>query len=176
MRADVVWLNGAFGVGKTSVARALRARVRGAVVVDPERIGWVLARVTARGRCAGDFQELEAWLTWTVRAVRAAARVSTLAIVPMTVDDDARRAAILGALTQGGADVLHVTLRARPETLATRLAARGHAASAWIAGRNRACVPAFAALEPHVDTDGRPIEDVAAAVLDLRAGTARIAR
>ncbi|HEY8073835.1 MAG TPA: AAA family ATPase [Labilithrix sp.] len=166
---SVLWLNGAFGVGKTTVARAVRARVRGAVIVDPERIGWILRRATARGRRAYDFQELDAWRTWTTRAVRAAGRFASLVIVPMTVDDATRRAALFDALD----DVLHVVLRAEPATIAARLAGRG--SSAWIDARNRTCIPALAALEPHVATDDRDVEAIADEIVALYANASRIA-
>src|SRR5690348_7546872 len=45
----VIWINGAFGVGKTTVARALHERWPDAVVFDPEQLGFVLRRIVPRG-------------------------------------------------------------------------------------------------------------------------------
>lgn len=38
---SVILINGSFGVGKTSVARALRARLAHSAIYDPEVVGWV---------------------------------------------------------------------------------------------------------------------------------------
>jgi len=40
----VILINGAFGIGKTTVARALSRRIPGSVICDPELIGFVLQR------------------------------------------------------------------------------------------------------------------------------------
>ena len=42
----VIWLNGAFGVGKTTVARALASRLPDALILDPEDIGRMLHHFT----------------------------------------------------------------------------------------------------------------------------------
>ena len=55
----VIWLNGAFGVGKTTVARALAAELPDALVVDPEDIGRMLRKVVP-----------PAAQTWTSRTFR----------------------------------------------------------------------------------------------------------
>jgi len=58
----VILLNGAFGVGKTTVARRLVERLPAGAFYDPERIGFVLRRlprfVPMRGRGA------EPWSFW----------------------------------------------------------------------------------------------------------------
>jgi 2-phosphoglycerate kinase len=41
----VIWINGAFGVGKTSVAFALRGQLPSSRLLNPEDIGFVLRRV-----------------------------------------------------------------------------------------------------------------------------------
>jgi hypothetical protein len=54
----ILLLNGAFGVGETTVARAVVARLPRAVVFDPEIIGIALQRLArAAGRRVDEFQE-----------------------------------------------------------------------------------------------------------------------
>ena len=48
MEPVVVWINGAFGVGKTSVARALVRQWDGAALFDPEGVGALLSRCRRR--------------------------------------------------------------------------------------------------------------------------------
>lgn len=41
-RIVIVWINGAFGAGKTVVAEALLSHLPGARLFDPERVGFLL--------------------------------------------------------------------------------------------------------------------------------------
>ncbi|MBW2415202.1 MAG: hypothetical protein JRG76_11905 [Deltaproteobacteria bacterium] len=65
----IVLLNGAFGIGKTTVARGLRARMPGSGIFDPEMIGFVLRRLP--GVRVNDYQDLAAWRLLTVAGARA---------------------------------------------------------------------------------------------------------
>ena len=63
-----MFLNGAFGIGKTTVARALVKRLPRAVLFDPEPIGVLLQRF----RRVDDFQDLRAWRRLTIFGIRIA--------------------------------------------------------------------------------------------------------
>jgi hypothetical protein len=49
----ILLLNGAFGIGKTTVARVLVRRLPCAVLLDPELLGIALQRVTRVGGLSG---------------------------------------------------------------------------------------------------------------------------
>lgn len=55
----IVWLNGAFGAGKSTVAVALRELTPGARLFDPEYVGFLLRRFVPIP--TGDFQDLPLW-------------------------------------------------------------------------------------------------------------------
>ena len=65
----VIWLNGAFGVGKTTVARALAAELPGALLVDPEDIGRTLRRIIPAAVRTSDFQDIPSWRRITVAMI-----------------------------------------------------------------------------------------------------------
>jgi hypothetical protein len=78
-------INGAFAVGKATVARALRESIPKAVIYDPELIGFALQRL---GRAVGarpidDFQHLAAWRRATTAGARLWHARGTPVIVPM---------------------------------------------------------------------------------------------
>ena len=50
---DVIWLNGPFGAGKTTVAELPVERIDGATLVDPELVGEMLRALVADPRFAG---------------------------------------------------------------------------------------------------------------------------
>jgi hypothetical protein len=159
----VVWLNGAFGVGKTSVARLLVKRLRGSMLVDPERLGFVLQRLP--GRLPGDFQDMAAWRRGTVHTVRLAARLRRHVVVPMTVVKPTTFDAIIGTL-RSREDVRHFALLASPETIRARLRARG--SSGWAVEQIERCTTALAApaFARHVVTDGRTVEEIAGEIVE----------
>jgi hypothetical protein len=167
----IVFLNGAFGVGKTSVAHTmvrLDPRFR---IVDPERLGWLLSRVPVLGRC-DDFQELPAWraaTTWHVAA--AARRGRRWVLVPMAFSELATMNEIAAPLARV-APVVRVCLVARLETIRARLEARGlrdEEARAWAWRRSAECVAAHRdeRFGLRVETEGQPVDDVARRVLAL---------
>ena len=152
--SDIVWLNGAFGVGKTTVARLLATE---RTLVDPERIGFVLRRLPFwRQR---DYQTIGLWRTLTVRRVRRAARTGPV-VVPMTIVDRE----VLAELRRGLPDMRMVVLDAPADLIAARArddAADPHAAQWRLENLDR-CVTALAdpAFGPHLDA-GRPPAEIA---------------
>ena len=57
----LIWINGAFGAGKTSVAKELARRMPEAMEFDPEQIGFMLRRMIAARERPADFQDLKLW-------------------------------------------------------------------------------------------------------------------
>jgi environmental stress-induced protein Ves/predicted kinase len=118
----IVWLNGGFAAGKTTLAEELHRRLPDAVVYDPEDIGLMLWKWMAPN---DDFQDLPSWRELVVATALSLRRHHTnTLIVPMSLIRDAYRDEILGGLAEAGEDVLHVFLDADAGVLRERLAAR----------------------------------------------------
>jgi predicted kinase len=118
----IIWLNGAFGAGKTTLAEELNRRIPDAVVYNPEDVGLMLWKWMPPN---DDFQDLPSWRELVVATALSLRRhhVHTL-IVPMSLIVDAYRAEILGGLADAGEEVLHVFLEADADVLRKRLKAR----------------------------------------------------
>ena len=116
----IVWLNGPFGVGKTTVAAELVRRMPGARTFDPERLGWLLKRTVGVFR-PGDYQHLRLWRRGTVLAASRRARGSRVLIVPMTVLRRGYLDELLQGLRHRGHDVRHILLDASPDVLVERI-------------------------------------------------------
>jgi predicted kinase len=118
----IIWLNGGFGAGKTTLAEELRQRVPGAVVYDPEDVGLMLWKWLTPN---DDFQDLPSWRELVVAAAVSLRRhhAGTL-VVPMSLVRDDYRAEILGGLADAGEQVLHVFLAADGDVLKERIDAR----------------------------------------------------
>jgi predicted kinase len=118
----IVWLNGGFGAGKTTLAAELHRRLPDAVVYDPEDVGLMLWKWLPPNE---DFQDLPSWRELVVATALSLRRhhARTL-IVPMSLLRDGYRAEILDGLAVAGEEVLHVFLDTAPEVLRDRLRAR----------------------------------------------------
>ena len=118
----IIWINGGFGAGKTTLAAELHRRLPDAVVYDPEDVGLMLWKWMPPN---GDFQHLPSWRELVVATALSLRRhhADTL-IVPMSLIRDAYRAEILGGLADAGEEVRHVFLAADAGVLRERLNAR----------------------------------------------------
>ena len=107
----IIWINGGFGAGKTTLAQELHRRLPDAVVCDPEDVGLMLWKWLPPG---GDFQHLPSWRELAVATALSLRRhhAKTL-IVPMTLIRDAYRAEILGGMT--GVDEIVAAAACQPD-------------------------------------------------------------
>ncbi|HEX6358709.1 AAA family ATPase [Actinophytocola sp.] len=148
----IIWLNGGFAAGKTTLAQELHRRLPDALVYDPEDVGLMLWKWV---RPNDDFQDLPSWRELVVATALSLRRhhAHTL-IVPMSLVRDAYRAEILGGLADAGEEVLHVFLEADADVLRERLSARtpvpgdpasGRSAREWALSR---LDPAAGARQP----------------------------
>ncbi|OKK02831.1 TmrB [Streptomyces sp. CB03234] len=122
----LLWINGPFGGGKTQTAYELLRRLPGAVVCDPEEVGFGLHRMTPRA-LRGDFQDFPAWRQGVYEVLDLTLRryEDGPVIAPMTLTDPAYFDEIVGRLRAAGHRVHHVALLAERETVLRRLTERG---------------------------------------------------
>lgn len=166
-----ILLNGAFGIGKTTVAKSLRRLLVDAVILDPERIGLVLQRLPGYRR--SDFQHLAAWRRLTVVWGRTVGRFRPTVIIPMAFSEPAYLNEVRSGLGATGRPVLHFCLTAPLHVVRERLAARGEPLSdphwAWVHRRAAECCQAHERPEfaVQVPTAGLSPEAIAAALVPL---------
>jgi predicted kinase len=172
----VVWINGAFGVGKTAVAGELVRLLPDAVLFDPEELGVVLRAVVPVAERTDDFQDIAAWRATTRAAVVSLARSRPrVVVVPMTLVDDAYFDEIVGGVRRSGVRVLHVALVAPADMIEERLRARSQM-EGWGHDRVDRCVAALdgAQFAEHLDasvaTAPQLARQIRARVAERRAG------
>lgn len=121
----VIWVNGAFGVGKTTVARALASELPDALLVDPEDVGRMLRRIIPAALRTSDFQDIPSWRRLTFATIESLLhdRPGPL-VVPMTVVDPLHFDETVGRLRRSGITVHHFSLVASPRTIRRRLLRR----------------------------------------------------
>ncbi|MGW2459847.1 NUDIX hydrolase [Streptomyces sp. NPDC001761] len=123
----VVWINGAFGAGKTTTARELIELIPNSALFDPEVIGGALTHLLPPKRLAeaGDFQDLPIWRRLVVDTAAAMlAELGGTLVVPMTLLRQEYRDEIFGGLAARRITVHHLLLAPAETILRERMAGR----------------------------------------------------
>lgn len=123
----VVWINGAFGAGKTTTARELIELIPNSTLFDPEVIGGALAHLLPPKRLAevGDFQDLPIWRRLVIDTAAAMlAELGGTLVVPMTLLRQEYRDEIFGGLAARRIPVSHILLAPAETILRERMAGR----------------------------------------------------
>lgn len=165
LAGPVVWLNGSFGVGKTSVAAEL-ARRRPTITFDPEVIGGGLWRMLPEDLLPADYQGSPLWRHLVREAVVSLHRsYPRPVIVPMTLVVPQYFDEIVGGLREQGVPVRHYVLGAARATIEQRLAGRPDTTE-WTWQQVDRCLLALQdrRFQPVIPTDGRTVEEVADAI------------
>jgi AAA domain len=166
----LIWINGAFGSGKTQTAHELQRRLQRAHVVDPEPLGLALRKMLP-AQSREDFQDLPQWRSGVLTTlVQAEMSVDGPVIVPMTIVRDDYFDQIIGGLRAQGIDLRHYSLVATPATLRRRLRRRSGYMLARLTGRDETwalqqidrCVDVLDGerYASQIATDERPIDEV----------------
>lgn len=121
----IIWLNGAFGAGKTTAAYELRRRLPDSFVYDPENVGFFLRQNTPPQCNRPDFQDIPLWRSFNYETLKLIAEsYPGTVIVPMTLVNRQYYDEIIGRLQSEGVQVKHFILYAGRETILRRLQRR----------------------------------------------------
>ncbi len=80
----IIWINGPFGAGKTTLAKRLRDRRSKSLIFDPEEIGFVV-KETVPMPASGDYQDLPCGGTYDRGGQEIRRNYSQDIIIPMTL-------------------------------------------------------------------------------------------
>ncbi|GIH17704.1 AAA family ATPase [Rugosimonospora africana] len=120
----IVWINGAFAGGKTTLSEELHRRLPGAMPFDPEYVGYILTKWVPSPD-SGDFQDIPLWRKLVAEfAIGMHSEYGRDLIVPMTLVNPGYREEIFGLIGKAGIPVLHVFLDVPADELRRRIDAQ----------------------------------------------------
>ena len=158
----IIWLNGAFGSGKTQTAYELHRRLQNSYVYDPENIGFFIRDNIPDDIKKNDFQDYPVWRELNARMIRyISENYSGHIIVPMTITNAQYYDEIIQSVSKNF-QVMHFILYASEKTLLKRLATRFESKRSWAAQQIERCIKAFDndITEIKINTDDLRIDQI----------------
>ena len=164
----IIWINGAFGVGKTSVANVLHQRIAGSFLYDPENAGNFIRNNLPESMWEDDFQDYPLWRELNYQMLhKIALAYPKPIIVPMTIVNAMYYEETIARLQKDTIDVRHFVLRASEDTLMQRLLGRNEKPGGWCFQQVSRCVAAFEKdiCGIPICTENKGVEDIATEIL-----------
>lgn len=138
----IIWINGAFGVGKTQTAYELHRRIENSFVYDPEEIGYFIRDHVPVQK--NDFQDFPIWRSFNFDILKYLDEIySGVIIVPMTVTRPEYYDEMIQRLKRSGVMVYHYILCAEAKTIQKRLKKRFERKGCWAEQQIQRCINAF---------------------------------
>jgi hypothetical protein len=160
----VIFINGPFGVGKTSVANELHKRLPNSLVYDPEEVGSLLSKILGKYDPKPDFQEYSLWPTLVVEvAANLRREYGRDLIIPMTLYDAGRFKFIAEGLTGIDPDLHHFCLLAPEATILARIGDRSDEGIRWCKDHLLPSLEAFDSVQfdHRIHTDKLDVNEIA---------------
>lgn len=153
----IIFINGPFGVGKTTVADLLVNAIPNSMLYDPEEIGLALRNILQPIDKQDDFQHYSEWRSLTVEAAeQIKTRYNRHLIIPMTIWRKEYFLEVTSGLKEIDRDFYHFCLTASIEAVHDRLNHRGEQRlGSWAHQQAIKAVPAFNAslFEEHINSE-----------------------
>jgi AAA domain len=160
----VIFINGSFGIGKTTVSRLLARQLPHSVLFDPEPIGVVLSRLIGMWQRVDDFQDLSIWRKASIQLICLICRLRGVVVVPMTFSNESYLRQFLTDVQRIDGEVIHFCLTAPLPIVRERLRSREirRGPTEWQLRRSAECcevhqLPGFA---EHIPTEGRSPQQI----------------
>ncbi len=164
----VIWLSGAYGVGKSAVAKAIKAKLGDVLIFDAEEVGNAVRNSYPDCPYGYIFEDYPLWAEFCYQLVRDVhSRFGRDIVIDMTLVREASRRDILDRLSADGIDVRYFVLTASYQTIHDRILERGEEEDCWCMQNLRMAMKSAAAIpgSEHIDTDGIPADRVAVEIL-----------
>lgn len=165
----IIWISGAYGVGKSTLAEELENRMENAMIFDAEAVGNAVRDNYPNKPYGLIFEDYPLWCDFCYRLIKDICHTCGKDIlIPMTLVRQSSYVDILERLRADGIVVKFIILEAAYRTVHDRILARGEEEDCWCIKNiemARACTKAVAG-GIHITTDNRSVSEIADAVLE----------
>lgn len=157
----ILWINGAFGSGKTQTAFELNRILPNSYVYDPENVGYFLRKNQPKSMQIDNFQDEPLWREFNFKMLKNISdNYNGTIIVPMTIFKEDYFNDIITKLRESGVSVDHYVLGASKKIILKRLRKRFENKNSWAATQIDNCIDGFKhpIFENYIDTEYLTIE------------------
>jgi len=148
----LIWINGAFGAGKTTTAYELQRRLARSRVYDPENAGYFIRKNLPKALWEADFQDHPLWRQINLEMLRLLAKSEEHIIIPMTLVHRPYYDEIVQSLLDEGINLKMILLLTEKSTLQHRLRKRFEGTDNWAMQQVDRCLQAL-----HHEIPGFPL-------------------
>ena len=162
----IIWISGAYGVGKSTLAEAMAANMEHALIFDAEEVGNAVRGNYPDCPYGYIFEDYPLWGEFCSMLLKDVhEKFHKDILVPMTL---LRKASygIIERLNREGIDTRLVILEAEHQTIHDRILARGEEEGCWCMENIELARAGSGALPGiHIRTDGKTVDELCAEVL-----------
>ena len=162
----IIWLSGAYGIGKSTLAESMAKRMENALIFDAEEVGNAVRENYPDCPYGYIYEDYPLWREFCYLLLKDIHdHFHKDILVPMTLLRKESRS-IIEKLLHAGIDTRLIVLEASYQTVHDRILARGEGEDCWcmeniaLAREGSAALPGI-----HIQTDGKTVEELCDEVL-----------
>ncbi len=166
----IIWISGAYGVGKSTLAEALAERIENALIFDAEAVGNAVRENYPDCPYGYIFEDYPLWSRFCYELLKDIhSQFHKTILVPMTLLRRRSYTNILEKLKTGGIPVRFIILKASYQNIHDRILARGEDEDCWCMQNIEMASKEAAAFSEgiSINTDGKTVEELTGLVLKL---------
>ena len=166
----IIWINGSFGIGKTTISNELNKKIINSFIYDPEMAGEFIWNNSPDGISRkGDFQDIPLWRDFNYQMLKYLhENYSGTIIVPMTLVNKEYYSEIIDRLITDGIPIHHYILEGSKSIIVSRLLERGEVPNSWASQQIDRCLISFKKdiSGIKIDTNNLSIEEIVMFILE----------
>ena len=170
----IIWINGSFGIGKTTISNELNKKIKDSFIYDPEMAGeFIWNNLPDCISRKGDFQDIQLWRDFNYQMLKYLnENYSGTIIVPMTLVNKEYYSQIIDRLIADGITIHHYILEGSKSIILNRLLKRGEVDNSWASQQIDRCLISFEKdiIGIKIDTNNLSVEEVVKFILEKSYG------
>ncbi|MHC5227291.1 AAA family ATPase [Enterococcus sp. LJL99] len=128
----IIWINGAYGAGKTTIAEILNKKITGSFLYDPENLGDFFRHNLPKSIQKMDFQYYSEWIEWNFYIIeKIYTEYDGDIIIPMTIYEEPAYDLLINRLKNSELSFLHVQLEVDKTEVIARIQERNEELIQW---------------------------------------------
>ena len=166
----IFWINGAYGVGKSTVAECLQNKLDKAHIFDAEEVGNAIRdNYPNESKHSMIFEDYPLWIETNYKLLLDIFnKYNGDIIVPMTLIREQSYFGIIKMLEDSGISVKYIFLDGDYQTIHDRIIARGEKEDCWCMQNINSCLDIQNNEKHaiHINTVGKTIDDIVERIID----------